>query len=385
MKFFYFFTSYYIVNVKYKVNMKNIVVGSGVCPLYVKFKIVDESAEDVAAKAKALKKEIREGGRLYKNYPQSLFDEILSWREVDGNYFENLGARASIVIPEFLIKKFCGDSVRIAHAYKCGEKGKGCTTAVEKSLVENGIEPIFDYLPKGDNQLDISFEDIVGHATARMYQASRTSFKYNFSLDKIENALGENVNFLLLNRAAKGAKKAAEEIVSRSSDNLVFYRVHNFSRHAGVSENVEMLEFANFIFITDPDKNPTITRDLLKYYDVDDLDSLARRILETNELKRVVVIPPSDECENLRFYQTDFNRCVEVKCPDSPRVKTAWLNGSCAALLLKDWRRKAPFKLEGRYPKTYEDFETFADWAVQLAYQDDVKLDFKIAESWIIK
>ena len=118
---------------------------------------------------------------------------------------------------------------------------------------------------------------------------------------------------------------------------------------------------------------------------VESLDELARRMLEINELKRLVVLPPSNECENLRFYTTDFNRCVEVKCPDSPRAKTAWLNGACVALTCKDWQGKAPFELENRFPKTYSDFEKFCDWATQLAYANYAGEDFKIQNSWIIE
>ncbi len=365
--------------------MKNVVVGSGVCPLYVKFRIRDEDATTVAQKAKSLKSAIRKGGKLYKNYPQSLFDEILSWDEIDNTYFENFGAKASIVLAETLIKQFCGDSVRVAHAYKCGEKSKNCTKSVEKSLSEKGIEPLFEYLAEGDNQLDISFEDIASSATARMYQAPRSNFKYNFNLQKIENQLCEQTNILLLNRAAKGAKMAAEQLLARSDENLVFYRIHNFSRHAGVAENVEMLYDANFIFITDPAKDKTISRDLMRYFDEDDFDSTARKMLELNERERMIVVPPSDECENLRFYCSRFNRPVEIMCPDSPRAKTAWLNGSCAALVLKDWKGDAPFALEKRFPKTYEEFEKFADWAVQLAYCERPDENFSITKSWLVK
>ena len=368
-------------------NMKNVVVGSGLCPLAVRFQLKDGYLDDVVARIKNLKSEIRKGGRLFKKYPQSLFDEILSWDEINPNYMYVEGARSSVVIAQKVIKSFCGNSVRSAMAYTMGEKTGGATKEVEKSLSEFNIEPLFSYLPKGagDNQIDVVVEDISDHATARMYQASRTSFKYKCDLDKIEKELNENVNILMLNRAAKGAKDSAEKLLLRDKNNLVSFRIHNFSRHTGVAENVDMLEWANFIFITDPAKDPTICRDLKRYYDVESLDELARRMLEINELKRLVVLPPSNECENLRFYTTDFNRCVEVKCPDSPRAKTAWLNGACVALTCKDWQAKAPFELENRFPKTYSDFEKFCDWATQLAYANYAGEDFKIQDSWIIE
>ena len=372
-----------------EMNMKNVVVGSGLCPLAVRFQMRGGNGDlnDVVARIKNLKSGIRKGGKLFRNYPQSLFDEILSWDEINPDYMFVEGARSSVVIAQKVIKSFCGNSVRSVMAYTVGEKNGGATKEVEKSLSQFDIEPLFSYLPKGrgDNQIDIVIEDMSDHSTARMYQASRRSFRYKCDLEKIEKELKENVNVLMLNRAAKGAKDSATTLLSRNKNNLVSFRIHNFSRHAGVSENADMLESANFIFITDPEKDQIICQDLKRYYDVENLDELARRILEINDIKRLVVMPPSEECENLRFYTTDFNRCVEVKCPDSPRAKTAWLNGACVALTCKDWQGKPPFELENRFPKTYRDFELFCDWATQLAYSDYAGEDFKITESWIIE
>lgn len=368
--------------------MGKMVVGSGVCPLAVRFRLKSGDLEDVVARIKSLKSEIRKGGKLFGNYPESLFAEIRSWKEIDSDYFFEEGARASIVIALKVIKRFCGKDADCSMAYTAGERGGGATKAVEKSLSANGITPLFDYPPdgKGDSQIDVVVEDLAEHETARMYQASRTSFKYRFALDKIEKACGREIDALLLNRAASGAKEAAFKLCERGNS-LVSFRIHNFSRHVGVSENAEMLGAAHYIFITDPAKDPSIVRDLKRYYDAETLDELARRILEINGLRRIVVVPPSDECENLRFYCTDFNRCVEVKCPDSPRAKTAWLNGACVALALKDWsgRGEAPFELDGYFPKTFSDFEEFADWAVQMAYAETVGEKFSITNSWIIK
>lgn len=368
--------------------MSKTVVGSGVCPLAVHFRLKSGDLEEVVGRIKSLKPEIRKGGKLFENYPESLFAEIRSWEEIDPDYFFEEGARASIVIALNVIKSFCGGYADCSMAYTAGERGGVATKAVENSLSANGIRPLFDYLPdgKGDSQIDVVVEDLADHGTARMYQASRTSFKYRFALDKIEKACGGKIDALLLNRAAAGAKEAALKLCGRGNS-LVSFRIHNFSRHAGVSENVEMLGAANYIFITDPAKDPSIVRDLKRYYDVETLDELARRILEINEVRRIVVIPPSDECENLRFYCTDFNRCVEVKCPDSPRARTAWLNGACVALALKNWtgRGEAPFAMDGYFPKTFPDFKKFADWAVQLAYAKKIGEDFSITDSWIIE
>lgn len=365
--------------------MSKMVVGSGVCPLAVHFRMKSGDIEEVVGRVKSLKSEIRKGGRLFKNYPESLFAEIRSWGDVEPGYFYEEGARSSIVLALKVVKNFCEDDADCAIAYTAGERNGGATAAVEKSLSGKGIRPLFDYLPdgKGDSQIDVVFEDLWGHETARVYQASRTSFKYRFNLEKTEASLGSKIDVLLLNRAAAGAKNAASQLSERGS--LVSYRVHNFSRHVGVSENVEMLESANYIFITDPAKDPTIARDLKRYFDVETLDELARRILEINGLRRMVVVPPSDECENLRFYCAGFNRCVEVKCPDSPRARTAWLNGACVGLALKNWSDKAPFALDGYFPKTYSDFEKFADWSVQLAYAESPDANFAINGSWIIK
>lgn len=367
--------------------MKNVVVGSGLCPLAVRFQLRDGYLDDVVDRIKNLKSKIRKGGKLFGKYPQSLFDEILSWDEINPDYMFIEGARSSIVIAQKVIKSFCGDSVRSVMAYTMGEKDGDATKAVENSLSQFNIEHLFSYLPKGsgDNQIDIIVGEMSDYSTARMYQAPRISFRYQCDLEKIEKKLKEDVDVLILNRAAKGAKNAAETLLTRNKNNLVSFRIHNFSRHAGVSENADMLEWANFIFITDPEKDPTICRDLMRYYDVENLDALARYILEINDIKRLVVIPPSDECENLRFYTTDFNRCVEVKCPDYPRAKTAWLNGACVALTCKNWQDKQPFELENRFPKTYKDFELFCDWATQLAYSNYASKDFKIKESWIIE
>ena len=366
-------------------------MGSGVCPLAVRFRAQGRDASDLAAQCKALKPEIRRGGALFEGYPQSLFRRIRSWKGVESSYFQMEGARSSIVLAEKLIKSFCGKSAECAIAYKAGEKSKWCTRKTQESLAESGIAAHFEYLKDGagDNQLDVVFEEPCASSTARMYQAPRSSFKYSLNLAKIEAVLGRRANVLLLNRAAKGAKNAADEVLSRKDKNpLVSYRLHNFSRHAGAAENVEMLESANFIFMTDPKKDPSIVRELKKYFDAEDLDELARRILEINGEKRMVVIPPDesefDKGENLRFYSSLFNRFVEVKCPDFPRARTAWLNGSCVALTCKNWSGRAPFELDGRFPKTYADFEVFANWAVQLAYAENPREDFEPEGSWIL-
>lgn len=81
-------------------NMKNVVVGSGLCPLAVRFQLKDGYLDDVVARIKNLKSEIRKGGKLFKKYPQCLFDEILSWDEINPNYIYVEGARSSVVIAQ---------------------------------------------------------------------------------------------------------------------------------------------------------------------------------------------------------------------------------------------------------------------------------------------
>ena len=367
-------------------------MGSGLCPLAVRFRAGGRGAAELAAQCKALKDEIRRGGSLYEGYPKSLFRRVSSWKGLESPKYFVEGARSSIVIAQKLIKSFCGASAECVLAYKIGEKSKWCTREAEKSLEKFGIEAHFEYLNDGmgDNQLDVVFDEPCGSATARMYQAPRSSFKYSLNLEKIEKELGKRVDILLLNRAAKGAKSAAMEILSRRGENpLVSYRLHNFSRHAGAAENIDMLEAANFIFMTDPKKDPTIARELKRHFDADDLDVLARAILEINDERRIVVVPPDEsefeKGENLRFYSSDFNKFVEVKCPDYPRARTAWLNGACVALACKKWGANPPFELDGRFPKTYADFEAFANWAVQMAYAESPSGNFEPEGSWIIE
>lgn len=79
------------------------VVGSGVCPLAVHFRLKCGDVEDVVARIKSLKSEIRVGGSLYADYPESLFRAIRSFDEIDSDYFYEEGARSSIVM---LLKVF---------------------------------------------------------------------------------------------------------------------------------------------------------------------------------------------------------------------------------------------------------------------------------------
>ena len=66
-------------------------------------------------------------------------------------------------------------------------------------------------------------------------------------------------------------------------------------------------------------------------------------------------------------------RPVKVLVPDRIRLKlkTAWLNGACVALVAKKWAnagKNAPFNLTDNLPTTQGDMEIFANWAVNMAY-----------------
>ena len=87
--------------------------------------------------------DIRKGGRLFKNYPESLFAEIRSWGDVEPGYFYEEGARSSIVLALKVVKNFCEDDADCAIAYTSGERSGGATAAVEKSLSGKGIRPLF--------------------------------------------------------------------------------------------------------------------------------------------------------------------------------------------------------------------------------------------------
>ncbi len=390
---------------------RNVVVGSGLCPYTVRFRVEDGAALDIVDRIKGLKKEIRKGGRLFDNYPQSLFDEIHSWAEVDSTYFKEEGARASIVIAQCVIKSFCEGDVRCALTYKMGEKNGGATLALERSVREWGIEHFYDYFEdgKGDNQIDVIIESASLNKTARVYQSSKTAFKYKCDLKKIEKAMGEKADVLLFNRAAQTAKDSAKELIGRGG--VVGFRIHNFSRHAGAKEHIDMLDYSNYIFISDPAKEPSVAKGLMKHYGVYTLKDVAKKFLEIDEKKRIVVVPPvssdicpSDACENFRFFMTGEEDCVEVSFPkdneaakkhintkrgsifppDSSRARTAWLNGSCIALVCKDWKGKAPFELKDNFPASYKDLELFANYATQIAYTEFLDENFTPTGSWVV-
>lgn len=70
------------------------------------------------------------------------------------------------------------------------------------------------------------------------------------------------------------------------------------------------------------------------------------------------------------------------------KLKTAWLNGACVALAAKDWgnaEMEAPFRLDGVLPAAQSDLETFANWAVNIAYFGYTDKYFKPERNLILR
>ena len=358
-----------------KISGKSTVIGSGICPLAVHFR-AKASAEDAVIKArlKALKDDIRKGGKLHENFPQSLLSEISSWKDLLEEQAPVIeGARSSIFIPLKMVKGLCKESVDCYMAYVAGERNGGATRAIEKSLSDAGIEPLFDYLPDGcgDSQIDLMFHRKTrSHFTLRVFQAPRSKFKYRFSLEKLEALIGKKADTLILNRAAEGVYAATKELFERGENTLVSYRVHNFSRHSGAAENAKMLEYANLVFFTDAEKDAQVTRLMMREFGAKNFDELARSILAINDVRRIVVMPPENAAaKNVRFYMTGIENPVEAAMETSAfkHLKTAELNGACMALSFPKTAELFGVELEARLPKSSQDLQKFAQEAARLA------------------
>ncbi len=366
------------------------VIGDSICVLRVKVEVENGFAQDVAEKIGALKGAVKRGD-FDENYPISLVEKVKTLSEKITNV-EISGPRSAIAIPLRFIKTFAPES-GVAFSSKLGDGG--CAKLIDKFLKDWGVINAAQIAEKSDCAVEFKCVSPDGELSETIVKKSSSkAFKHLFDLLEIENRLGVKFDAILLNRPRVGFAKALDELHKRPNS-LVSLVIHDFSKYQHAADYLEYAKRSNFVFITAEDGG-AVMRPTMKELGVASRDELGEKIVNLTSPdapKKMFVLPPSPKAVGkdkvATFYQTGLAPVI-VEIPDKVRqkTKTAWLNGACVALAVKDWSKRkqgAPFKLSGHLPATQTDLENFANWAVNMAYFGYPRADFEPTQNLIIK
>ena len=348
------------------------IIGDSICVLRVKVETENGFDAQVAEKIGELQPQVK-AGIFDENYPRSLVDYVV---KNIGNILnvEISGPRSAIAIPLRVAKNFSPES-GVAFSSKAGNGG--CGRLIRDFLSEWEIIPALQTAENSDSHVEFKCVCPCRELSEVVIKKSFSkSFKHAFDIDEIENSVGVKFDTILVNRPRAGLAKAVEKIRKRENP-LVSLIVHDFSKYQSPADYLAFLEKSDYVFITAEDSDKSVIRGMRKALGANSYEELGEKVVQykLGEVgRRMFLLPPHRDAEQkfITFFQTGLMP-VRVEVPDKIRLKlkTAWLNGACVALAAKDWdnaEMEAPFRLDGVLPAAQSDLETFANWAVNIAY-----------------
>ncbi len=365
-------------------------IGDSICVLRVKMEVENGFDEIVAEKIATFKDAVRRG-ELDENYPLSLIEKVKRLSDKITNV-EISGPRSAIAIPLRFVKTFTPES-EVAFSSKIGDGG--CSKFVGDILKKWGVINAAQIAKGADCAVEFKCVSPNGNLSECVVKRSSSKvFKHSFDLLEIENRLSKKFDAILLNRPRIGFANAIEELRKRD-DSLISLIIHDFSKYQNAQDYLEYAKKSDFVFITAEDGG-NVMRPTQKALGVNCRDEIGEAIVNLNSIysnQKMFLLPPIPNAtgkeKRVTFYQTGLSP-VAVEIPDKIRqkTKTAWLNGACVALALKDWSKReggAPFELNGHLPATQKDLEIFANWAVNMAYFGYPESDYEPQTNLIIK
>lgn len=340
----------------------------------MRVKVETENGFDahVAAKIGELQSQVKDG-KFDADYPNSLIEHIAG--NIDNILnVEISGPRSAIAIPLRVAKNFSPES-NVAFSSKVGDGG--CGRLIRKFLAKWNIISALQTAANSDSHIEFKCVCPCGDLSEVVIKKSSSkSFKHAFDIGEVENSCGVKFDTILVNRPRAGLAKAVEKIRKRENP-LVSLVVHDYSKYQSPADYLGFLEKSDYVFITAEDSDKSVIRGMGKALGAASYEELGEKIVryKLGEVgRRMFMLPPRRDAapKFITFFQTGLNP-VRVEVPDKIRLKlkTAWLNGACVALAAKDWRNagtEAPFRLDGVLPAEQSDLQTFANWAVNIAY-----------------
>ena len=370
------------------------IIGDSICVLRVKVEVENGFDEIVADKIASLQGDVK-SGEFDKNYPLSLIEHI----EKNFQNIRNIeisGPRSAIAIPLRVIKTFAPEN-KVVFSTKIGDGG--CGKTITEFLKKWGIIPALQTASGCDSKVEFKCVSQNGMLSETIIKKSSSkAFKHSFDLTDIEKEYNLCCNTLLLNRPRIGFDKAIEIVRCRENP-LVSLIIHDYSKYQNAFDYLKYVEKSDYVFITAEDSDKSITSQIRKALGVSTYEEIGEAIVNYktniigNTSRRMFLLPPKKDALSkdkfVSFHLTGL-KPVKVEVPDKIRLKmkTAWLNGACVALARKDWatcKTNAPFKLNGILPASQTDFETFANWAMNMAYFGYPNSDYHPQTNLILK